>query len=102
MDELPPEPENLRFLRLLVTALMATMIVGIVVIVGILFIRFGQQTPAKTLPGLPEVIVLPAGQSALAVTDGGAWYAVVTDSDVILVFDKVTGALKQRVDIVFE
>ncbi len=72
MDDLPPEPENLRFLRRLVTVLTVTMIAGISAIVGLLLIRFAGETPAQTVPLLPDQITLPEGQTATAVTAGKA------------------------------
>ena len=99
MDDLPPEPQNLRFLRRLVTVLTATMIVGIVTIIVLMFIRLTAETPAQTAPALPEEITLPEGQTATAVTMGPGWYAVVTDAQEILVFDEASGELRQRVRI---
>jgi hypothetical protein len=100
MDQ-PPLPEaearNLRFLRVLVTVLTAVMIVGLVTIVALLVIRL--QTPAPAALPLPETIALPDGERALAFTQGRDWYAVVTDADEILIFDRATGALRQRVKI---
>jgi hypothetical protein len=42
---------------------------------------------------------LPEGARALAFTQGRDWYAVVTERDEILIFDRATGALRQRVAI---
>ena len=102
MQDLPPEPPNLRFLRRLVTVLTATMILGIATIVVLLFIRFSAETPAQTAtpaPPLPDVVTLPAGVQALAVTTGPGWYAIVTRADQILVFDSETGELRQEIEI---
>jgi hypothetical protein len=99
MDDLPPEPQNLKFLRRLVTVLTATMIAGIATIVVLMFIRLTAETPAQTAPDLPDRITLPDGQTATAVTAGAGWYAVVTDKQEILVFDRATGELRQRVRI---
>ncbi|MFK7874737.1 MAG: DUF6476 family protein [Paracoccaceae bacterium] len=102
MDDPLPEPQNLRFLRRLVTVLTATMIIGIVCIVVLMFIRIYGQTPEQTAPLLPEQITLPQGAQAEAVTVGFGWYAVVTQQDQILIYDRVTGALRQTVDIDME
>lgn len=99
MDDPLPEPQNLRFLRLLVTVLTATMILGIGTIVVLLFIRFSSGTPAEIAPLLPDAISLPEGVTARAVTVGEDWYAVVTHNDEILIFDRGNGALRQRVRI---
>jgi hypothetical protein len=100
MDQ-PPIPEadarNLRFLRALVTVLTAVMIVGLVTIVALLVIRL--QAPAPAALPLPDAIELPEGASALAFTQGRDWYAVVTQGDEILIFDRVTGALRQQIAI---
>jgi hypothetical protein len=81
----------------LVTILTAVMILGVVAIVALLVIRLQPPAPAS-LP-MPETIVLPEGATARAVTQGTDWYAVVTDADEILIFDRATGALRQRVAI---
>jgi hypothetical protein len=100
MDQ-PPIPEaearNLIFLRRLVTVLTAVMILGVVTVVALLVIRL--QAPAPAAPPLPEAIALPDGATATAFTQGRDWYAVVTDDDQILIFDRATGALRQRVSI---
>jgi len=100
MDQ-PPIPEaearNLRFLRVLVTVLTAVMIVGLVTIVALLVIRL--QTPAPGAVSLPETIALPDGAAAHAFTQGRDWYAVVTDDDEILIFDRASGDLRQRIAI---
>ncbi|MEM6309194.1 MAG: DUF6476 family protein [Pseudomonadota bacterium] len=99
MDEPLPEPENLRFLRRLVTVLTATMILGITTIVVLVFIRFSQETPAQTAPVLPDSLSLPDGAVAMAVTYGPGWYAVVTRQGEILIFDQSSGALRQTVTV---
>jgi hypothetical protein len=100
MDQ-PPIPEaearNLRFLRMLVTVLTAVMILGVVAIVALLVIRL--QAPAPAALPLPESLALPEGATARAVTQGTDWVAVVTEADEILIFDRATGALRQRVAI---
>ena len=92
--ETPPEPANLRFLRRLVTVLTAIMIGGVVTVVGLLVIRLNAD-PAP-LP-LPETITLPDGTTATSFTVGSDWYGVVTEDDRILIFDQVTGTLRQTV-----
>ena len=99
MDELPPEPEHLKFLRRLVTVLTVTMILGISAIVLIMFIRLMGETPAQTAPALPDRVILPEGQTATAITAGAGWYAVVTDAQEILIFDHDSGELRQRIPI---
>lgn len=89
-----PEPPNLRFLRRLVTLLTVVMIGGLLVIVTLLVIRFSQ-----TAPPLPDEIVLPDGATPTAFTQGDSWYAVVTTDNRILIFDRLTGALRQTIVI---
>lgn len=101
MDDLPEggtvlEPANLRFLRRLVTVLTATMIVGMVTVVTLLVLRFNQSTPV--LPVLPNEIMLPAGQTATAITHGSGWFAIVTDAGQILIY-AADGQLRQTVDV---
>ena len=98
MDQAPlPEDEvrNLRFLRRLVTALTATMIFGLLAIVGLLVIRFS----APGSPILPDELRLPEGAAATAFTQGSGWYAIVTDRNEILIYDRQTGALRQTIEI---
>ncbi|MFP4304759.1 MAG: DUF6476 family protein, partial [Rhodosalinus sp.] len=97
MNEAPrqeEEPAQLRFLRRLVTALTATMVVGLLVVIGLLVIRLTDRAPV-----LPEAIALPGDAKAVALTQGPGWYAVVTDDDRILIYDRDTGALVQTVQV---
>lgn len=101
MDDTPEpvSPATLKFLTRLVTVLTATMIAGLLVIVILLVTRFwGAGDPP--LPPLPASLALPEGTAVLAFTQGPGWYAVVTDDDRILVFDRATGALRQSVDLI--
>ena len=77
------DARTLRFLKLLVTVLAATMIAGVLTIVILLVIRL--QAPA--LPALPEAILLPDGTAPLAFTQGPGWFAVVTEGNRILIYD---------------
>lgn len=86
---------NLRFLRVLVTVLTATMILGVLTVVVLLVIRL--QGPAA-LP-LPDRIVLPEGAQASAFTQGPGWFAVVTEDSRILIFDGESGALRQEIPV---
>lgn len=88
----PPieEPANLKFLRVLVTILTATMIGGLCIIIALIVIRYRDQSAP-----LPSSITLPDGATATAFTQGRDWYAVVTTDDEILIFDRVSGALRQ-------
>ena len=90
-DDLP-EPSNLRFLRVLVTALTGVMIGGVILIIVLIVIRFRDPGPQ-----VPEELTLPADVAPQAVTFGTGWVAVVTDDDRILIFDRVTGRMTQEV-----
>ncbi len=91
---LPPEPPNLRFLRRLVTVLTVVMIGGVIVITALLVMRFSGSAPA-----LPETLALPDGTRAAAFTQGRDWFAVVTTDDRILIYDRITGLLRQTITI---
>ena len=91
MDDLS-EPANLRFLRRMVTVLTTVMICGVVIVIGLLVTRLSRNAP-----DLPSQIALPDGAKAVAFTQAADWYAVVTDAGEILVFDRMTGALRQTV-----
>ena len=85
MDPLPPEDQgNIRFLRILVTVLTATMIAGLIAIFTVIVIRFPSGT--DTLP-LPDQIVTFM-QNRVIVVSGNE----------ILVFD-IEGALQRRVSL---
>jgi hypothetical protein len=90
-------PPDLRFLKILVTTLAGTMIVGLIVIIGLIVTRFPGSMAAR--PVLPASFSLPDGAKAEAVTMGRGWIAVVTDKDEILILDAKSGALRQRVMI---
>ena len=92
----PELPANLAFLRRLVTVLTIIMIGGVVTVVALLVIRLNAD-PAP-LP-LPDRITLPDGMTATSFTVGSDWYGVVTEDDLILIYDQVTGALRQTVTI---
>ena len=93
-EELPPEPTNLRFLRILVTVLTAVMIGGLVVLIAVLVTRL-----KPTALVLPDSITLPDGAEAQSFTIGSDWFAVVTTDNRILILDRDTGAVRQTVQI---
>ena len=81
------------------TALTATLIAGVIAIVGLLVIRLDAAPGA----GASQAVSLPAGESAQAVTFGGGWVAVVTidgtGRERIRVLDGRTGAERGQADI---
>ncbi|WP_170397873.1 DUF6476 family protein [Ruegeria arenilitoris] len=91
----PQETPQLRLLRRMVMLLTAVMIGGVLVTFALIVIRLSDRTPT-----LPDQVELPDGAKAQAVTIGNNWYAVVTDDNRILIFDKTTG--RQRQEIIIE
>lgn len=73
---------------------MITMILGVIAVVATLVTRMPEVAP----PALPDTITLPAGEVATAVTMGQGWFAVVTSSQNILIFDR-DGKLLQTVSL---
>ena len=62
-----------------------TMVVGIIVLVTLVFIRFqGEARPMS----LPDGITIPDGLRPVAFTQTREWYAIVTDDNHIVFFDK--------------
>ncbi|MDE1130208.1 MAG: DUF6476 family protein [Ascidiaceihabitans sp.] len=90
----PVEPANLRFLRRLVTVLTATMLIGVVVVVGLLVTRLSSKGP-----DLPQMITLPDGSTATAFTQGDTWYAIVTSENQILIYNRTDGEMRQTIEI---
>lgn len=86
---------TLRFLKVLVTVLTLTMIVGLVTITALFVTRFSAADDLT----FPDRISLPDGTVATAFTQGETWYAVVTSEDEVLIFSRLTGALSQRIQI---
>ncbi len=78
------------------TVLTAIMIFGVVTVVALLVIRLNAD-PAP-LP-LPDSVTLPDGKTATSFTVGSDWYGIVTQDDRILIYDQVTGTLRQTVTI---
>lgn len=71
------------------------MIGGVIAVVWLLVTRLPGATAPP--PRLPEDIVLPAGETASAVTFGEGWFAVVTRSGRLLVYG-ADGTLRQTVE----
>jgi len=90
----PQETPQLRLLRRMVMLLTAVMIGGVLVTFALIVIRLSDRTPT-----LPDQVELPDGAKAQAVTIGSNWYAVVTDDNRILIFDKTTGRQRQEITI---
>lgn len=76
------------------TTLTAVMIAAAIAIVVLLWLGY-----TNTRAPLPDQITLPDGAVATSFTQGPDWYAVVTASDEILIFDRATGRLRQTLQI---
>jgi hypothetical protein len=80
-DDLP-EPPRVRALRRLVTALTATLIVGVVAVAGALVIRIAQPAPSgpafDPADFTAERIALPPGEAIVAVGAAGKAVLFVT------------------------
>ncbi len=70
------------------------MILGFVVLIGAFVIRLNASPVA-----LPDSIDLPDGTRAMAFTQGSDWFAVVTDDDTILIYNRTDGALRQTITL---
>lgn len=73
----------------------AVMMVGLVVVVALIVIRLNENGPT-----MPDQITLPEGVNATALTIGEGWWAVVTDDQRILIYDQMTGALRQEIPLI--
>lgn len=96
MDEAPiPEEQArvVRYLKWLVTALTVTMIAGFIVLVSVVVMRFNAT---GSVP-LPEVVALPEGTTASAITRGPDWLAVVTTDGRILIYGLDGETLQQEI-----
>ncbi len=78
----------------MVMLLTAVMIGGVLVTFALIVIRLSDRSPT-----LPDQIELPDGAKAQAVTIGNNWFAVVTDDNRILIFDKTTGKQRQQISL---
>ncbi|MFN4154523.1 MAG: DUF6476 family protein [Paracoccaceae bacterium] len=87
-------PPSLRLLKWLVIVLTATMIVGVITVVGLLVTRMPDISPMA----VPEQLKLPEGARAAAVTMGRDFIAVVTEDDRILIFGR-NGELRQEIAV---
>ena len=74
------------------------MILGFLTIVALFVMRFNEMGRVE----LPDRIALPDGVAATAFTQGDDWFAVVTAQNEILIYSRVTGNLRQRIEIASE
>jgi len=90
----PPDPGLVRYLKLLVTALAVTMVVGLIVLIGLFVMRF-PNTPAP----FPGEIALPQGVTASAITRSADWLAIVTQDGRLLIFTPDGKTLLQEIRV---
>jgi hypothetical protein len=90
-------PGSLKLLKGLVTVLTAVMIVGFIVLIVVFVTRFPRGASVSSV-ALPDQITLPDSMRATAYTRGEGWYAVVTDTQEILIFN-FDGSLRQQIEI---
>lgn len=98
MDETPiseGDARLLRYLKTLVTALTVTMIVGFIVLIAVVVMRFNAE---GSVP-LPDALALPAGTTATAITRGPDWLGVVTDDGRILIYGLDGTMLRQEITV---
>ena len=79
----------------MVTVLTTVMIVGFLIIVFLFVTKFSSAFR----PSLPDSIILPEGQTPTAFTQGDNWFAIVTEDNNIVIFDRKTGELRQTIKI---
>jgi len=58
-----------------------------------------RLAPSEPELPLPSSITLPDGSKAKAFTQGVDWFAVVTEDNRILIYDRATGELRQVMEI---
>jgi len=76
------------------------MIAGLVTIIVLIVIRVPNviRTVDDPVP-LPATITLPDGTVADSFTQGGDWYAVISTTGEILIFNRDDGSLRQSLQI---
>ena len=89
-----PDAGLVRFLKILVTALAVTMVVGLIVLIGLFVMRF----PDASAP-FPAEIALPDGTTVSAITRGPDWLLVVTSDGRALVYSPDGRILRQEIVI---
>lgn len=102
MDDTPETdetalPPDLRFLKGLVTVLTAIMILGVLAIVALLVIRLNADTQALLVH--PELFALPEGAATLSYSLVGDSVVIVTDDEMIRVFDAINHELVQEMPV---
>ena len=88
---------TVRYLKTIVTAMTVATILGMIVLITVVVLRFSQTSPEATSLPLPDQITLPEGVTADAVTLGTDWIGVVS-GDEILIYE-TDGQLRKRINL---
>lgn len=88
---------TVRYLKTIVTAMTVATILGMIVLITVVVLRFSQTSPAAVALPLPDQITLPEGVTADAVTLGRDWIGVVS-GDEILIYE-ADGQLRKRINL---
>jgi len=100
MEDKTPRSERdaalVRYLKWLVTALSVTMIVGFIVLVTVVVMRFNADTAPTAWP---EEIALPEGATISAITRGPDFLVVVSDDGRVLVYSPDGQTLRQEIAV---
>ncbi len=85
----------MRYLKWLVTTLTVTMIVGLVVLIALVVMRFNQSTPLE----FPDQIALPQGVNVESLTRGPDYLLVVSEDGRAFVFSPDGQTLRKELDL---
>ncbi|WP_240686514.1 DUF6476 family protein [Aliiroseovarius marinus] len=88
---------TVRYLKTIVTAMTVATILGMIVLITVVVLRFSQTSPEATSLPLPDQITLPEGVRAEAVTLGRDWIGIVS-GDEILIYE-TDGQLRKRINL---
>ncbi|MXZ49906.1 MAG: hypothetical protein F4073_09045 [Rhodobacteraceae bacterium] len=97
--ENPSEPTGLKWLKILVAVLTVTLIIGFLTIVGMFVYRFNSIGDSPVLSPLPDEISLPQGTEIDAFTQAEDWYLILTSENELLIYDRQTNELTQKIKI---
>ena len=97
MEQEPPLPPSLRFLKLLVTVLTVVMILGVSAVVFLLFSIVAEEDRPVLVH--PEVFAIPAGVGTLGYSVVDGYTVIVGDDGIIRVFASDTRELVEEHDL---
>lgn len=88
---------TVRYLKTIVTAMTVATILGMIVLITVVVLRFSQTAPEASALPLPDQITLPEGVTADAVTFGRDWIGIVS-GDEIMIYES-DGQLRKRINL---